>query len=94
MKNAAALANFKTTATERFAVIDATQELDGVRYFEFASATTEVEARARFFSRWMFRAMDREMMENAQRRGSLIVARIIGGTIETVEHNATMLALV
>lgn len=94
-RTATSLENFTMVRTQdRVAIMDVTMDaVRGTQYFEFASGKTEADARMRFYSRYMVRTVDREMIETAQRRNSLHIMRIVGNAMLPVENNATLIAL-
>lgn len=92
-KSKAHLDNFKSVADHRFAIIDVTSDaVYGTRYHEFASGKSVEQAKERFYNRFMFREMDREMMNLAQKHNRLILVERNGAEMHTVEYNLVMLA--
>lgn len=92
-KSKAHLDNFKSAAQHRFAIIDVTScDVRGTVYHEFASGKTPEQAKERFYSRFMFREVDREMMNLAQKHNRLVLVERNGAEMHTVEYNLVMLA--
>lgn len=95
MKNPAHLDNFESAASSRYAILDVTYcAVRGTVYHEFSSGKTPEQAKERFYSRFMFREMDREMMTLAQKHKRLILVKIEGMQRTTVEYDLLLLASV
>ena len=96
MKNPAHLDNFLANPLlDRFAIVEVYKDAFGAtKYLEWASAKSVEDAKARFYSRFMYRGpIDREMMMNASRHGRLnVVKRVRGFSDEIIEHKAMLLA--
>lgn len=93
MKNPAHLDNFKSAASSRYAILDVTScDVRGTVYHEFASGKTPEQAKERFYSRFMFRDCDREMMNLAQKHKRLVLVKIEGIHRTTVEYDLLLLA--
>ena len=77
-KNPTHLDNFKSMSDQRFAIVDVTNEITGTRFFEIASGKTKEQAIERFYSRFMFRTVDQEMMLIAQKNNRLKLLKYDG----------------
>lgn len=77
-KNPAHLDNFKTMDKQRFAIVDVTKEITGTRFFEIVSGKTKEQAIERFYSRFMLRTVDQEMMLIAQKNNRLKLVKYDG----------------
>ena len=96
MKNPAHLDNFLSNPLlDRFAIVEVYKDAFGAtKYLEWASAKSIEDAKARFYSRFMYRGpIDREMMMSASRLGRLnVVKRVRGFSDEIIEHKVMLLA--
>lgn len=94
MKNPAHLANFKTAAPRRFAVVDVTGEWfrPGKVEFEISSGRTPEEAKERFYRRFLARLTDQELMLTAQRNNRLKLVRVEPGARHLVEDRLQLIA--
>ena len=91
--NAAHLDNFKSSKPNRVAIFDVTNELDGARWFEIASGKDADEAKERFYSRFMIRSVDQEMISIAQQNNRLFIAKFVPGhALKIIERRATLIA--
>lgn len=91
-RNAAHLDNFKTMSAQRYAIVDVTREINGARFFEIASGKTKEQAIERFYSRFMFRTVDREMMLAAQRNNRLKLIEHDGVQRTLIENELLLIA--
>ena len=92
--NAAHLDNFVTVTTkDQFAVVDVTfDNVLGIQFFKFSTGKTELEAKTKFYERFMHRSVDREMMIAAQKNNRLKLQKITSSTRELIEDNLTLIA--
>ena len=91
-KNPAHLDNFKTTDEKRFAIVDVTREVTGTRFFEISSGETKEQAMERFYSRFMLRPVDQEMMLIAQKNNRLKLIKRDGVQRTLVEDKLFLIA--
>ena len=91
-KNPAHLDNFQTTDNQRFAIVDVTREVTGTRFFEISSGKTKEQALERFYSRFMLRTTDREMMMTAQKNNRLKLIKRDGVQRTLVEDQLFLIA--
>ena len=91
-KNPAHLDNFKTMKNQRFAIVDVTHEILGTRFFEISSGKTKEQAIERFYSRFMFRTVDQEMMLIAQKNNRLKLIKYDGNHRTLVEDKLFLIA--
>ena len=89
MNHPSHLDNFKSANGNRFAIVES--EGDG-KYFEYASGKTTEQATERFYSRFMNRACDREMMLQSQRRNGLVMQHIKDNARHFVEGTLFLIA--
>lgn len=95
-KNPAHIDNFKASPIkDRFAIIDVTQDaVKGTIYWEVSSGKTKEEAIERFYNRFMFRPVDQEAMQLAQKWDRLKLMKIEGNHRTLLESSLTLIATI
>lgn len=95
-RNVKHLDNFLTTAAVRFEIADfAMDAVKGMTRYVFASGKTLEEAKERFYSRIMIRAVEaeNEIVFKAQARGSLRICKVENNHSTLVDADPMLLAI-